>query len=125
MYENLLEAMNTLVYLARRRIEYVDMLLFSLLGLDKRTANTLLLLLEKAGYVSVEKKESKEYKKCLKTAKKDKRIKNPEKYCMQKHPIDVVVKLHIDKFDELLEEWRITEPKVPIPYMLLEKLIAR
>jgi hypothetical protein len=59
--------------------------------LDKKELR-LLRLLQKCDLIVVEEKITPEYVNCLEQVKGDKRIKNKKKYCLERHPVDIVVK---------------------------------
>jgi hypothetical protein len=59
--------------------------------LDKKELR-LLKLLEKCNLLVIEEKITPEYVNCLEEIKKDKRIKNKKKYCLERFPLDIVIK---------------------------------
>jgi hypothetical protein len=50
------------------------------------------MLLQKCNLIVIEEKITDEFVKCLEEAKKDKRIKNKKKYCLERYPVDIVIK---------------------------------
>ena len=59
--------------------------------LDKKELR-LLRLLQKCDLVVIEEKLTPEYIKCLEEAKNDKRIKNKKRYCLERYPVDIVIR---------------------------------
>jgi hypothetical protein len=59
--------------------------------LDKRELR-LLKLLEKCDLIVIEEKITEEFTNCLEQIKNDKRIKNKKKYCLERFPVDIVIR---------------------------------
>lgn len=65
-------------------------------------------MMEDRGLIHIEREYSPEYSKCLETAKEDKRIKDPQKYCGRKYPSVNIIMItsrglayYIDKYIKL------------------------
>jgi hypothetical protein len=59
--------------------------------LDRRELR-LLRLLQKCDLIAIEEKITPEYVNCIEQIKGDKRVKNKKKYCLERYPVDIVIR---------------------------------
>jgi len=61
--------------------------------LDDKRANALIGSLKSQGLIDVINITTEEYENCLQWASTDRRVKNPEEYCLRRYPMRIVVKI--------------------------------
>jgi hypothetical protein len=74
------------------------------LNYDLHQVNYCLKWLKMRGYIEETREESPSFTECLERAKRDKRIKNPERYCSQRHNVFIKVRCKEDVCREL-DRW--------------------
>ena len=56
-------------------------------GIGENIIEKVLFILKLDGLIAIEEEETPEFRKCLESVEKDKRIKNPRKYCKERYPV--------------------------------------
>jgi len=74
----------------RRTLEEIKRLLTQgPLGLDDKRVNSLIGAMRNAGLIDVVYETTQAYEDCLEEKSSDKRVKNPEEYCLKRHPLPI------------------------------------
>jgi len=63
------------------------------LGLDDKRINSLIGAMKGEGLIDILNISTEEYDKCVERVSNDKRIKDPEKYCLRRYPMRILVKI--------------------------------
>jgi hypothetical protein len=86
-------------------------------GSKKQLANNFIGILQSKGLVETLEKQTEEFRLCMEKKHNDKRIKNLKRYCLQKYPIDIIVKVNCDMLLRLWDYYqRNWEKLIPATY---------